>query len=125
MDMNEQTALLVKVKTTVGELEEYFAKAPSSDAMTAAAKTDAEGLLKNFEKELARREEENLVLRRENQELGKLRADAAALEKTILAIREELEKMRQEGQQALKERDKAKEEVARLQELWRRFTEGE
>jgi DNA repair exonuclease SbcCD ATPase subunit len=125
MDMNEQSAILEKIKTAVGDMEEFFTKGPSSEVIAMEAKNDAEGLLKNFEKELGRREEENLVLRRENQELGKLRGDVAALEKTLHSLNEELERARHDGEKALKERDKAKEEVARLQELWRRFTEGE
>ena len=125
MDMNEQSEFLEKIVNAVEDMEDFFAKATSSDTIVGAANNTAEELLKNFEEELSRREEENIVLRKENAALKKLSGEVDALKETIASMSEQLEKMRYDYEKALKERSEAKEEVTRLQELWRSFTAGE
>jgi vacuolar-type H+-ATPase subunit H len=123
--MNEQTEVLEKIISAVGDIEGLFARNASSDSIVREAKNTAEALLANFEEELSRREEENMALRRENAALKKRSGDVDDLQETIAGMSGQLEKIRLDFEKALRERNEAKEEVARLQELWRRFTEGE
>jgi DNA repair exonuclease SbcCD ATPase subunit len=125
MDTNEKNAFLEKVVTAIGDMEDFLATGSSASTIVKEAKSTAGEILKNFQEELHRREEENLALRKENGTLKQQIGDVRSLKESIAVMSEQIEKMRHDCEQALRERDEAKEEVMKLQELWKKFTAGE
>ena len=122
MEMNEKDAFLERMITAIGDMEDYLLKGHSTASLGKDARNTAEELLKNFQEELRRRDEENLALSREIAELKNKVGEVTDLRETIADMEKQLEKMRHDHEQALKQRDEAKEESSRLQALWNKVT---
>ncbi|MBF0328600.1 MAG: hypothetical protein HQL10_05545 [Nitrospirae bacterium] len=125
MDINERDAVLDRVVSSIGEMEDFFSKASPSAAILKESKEMAEELLKNFQEELRRREEDSGKIRMEFTTLRKELDEALKAKTTILAMTEQLESLKLDSAKAFEERDKASAEVKRMQDLWQKFTSGE
>jgi predicted RNase H-like nuclease (RuvC/YqgF family) len=126
MDMNEKDAFIEKINMAVSDMQEFLAaKSGPAAALVKEAQHTAEDILGNFQQELRRRDEELIVLRKENGKLKEQLGDIGKLRETIAGLNEKLERMKRDTEQAFKERDEAKGEVMKLQELWQKFTVGE
>lgn len=121
--MNETNDLMERIVAAVTDMDDFLSKGPSSSAaIVNEAKDTAEELLKNFQDELRHREEESIALRKENADLKNKIGEVTDLRETISGMEKQLEKIRGDLEQALKQRDEAKEESARLQALWNKVS---
>jgi vacuolar-type H+-ATPase subunit H len=125
MDMNEKNAFLEKIITALGDIEDFLAHGSSASTIVQEAKNTAAELLRNFQEDLGRREEENISLRRENAELKKKLSETVHLQETVADMADQISKFRHDSEQMLRERDAAKKEAARIQELWNKLISGE
>jgi len=122
MDMNGKNDLMEKFVAAVTDMDDFLSKGASTATIAMEARETAEELLKNFQEELQRREEANIALQKEITELKKRVGEATDLRETISLMDEQLEKMRRDNEQAIRERDAAKGESVRLQALWNKVT---
>lgn len=119
MDINEKAAFLEKLVAAIVNMEDFLTKGPSADTSNTEAVDKAEEHLRKFEEALNRhREEENRALLIENSLLKKKIEDAMDLKETIAGMNRQLEKLRRDYEQALRERDEAREESGKLQAIW-------
>ncbi|MCX8070725.1 MAG: hypothetical protein N2738_09505 [Thermodesulfovibrionales bacterium] len=118
--------LVQEISSVVKELEGFInLKTEGTSQLLREAQKTADDLLRDFQRELSKRDEELIKLRRENTNLKKELEEAQQMSKTVSSLNEKIEKMRVQLEESVKERDKAREELNKIQELWKRFTSGE
>lgn len=124
--MPDVELLTREISTVVRDLEGFMhAKADTASELLSSAQRTAEDLLRDFQQEMLKREEELIKLRKENSNIKRELDEALQLKQTVASLNDKVEKLRVQLDSAIKERDKAKEELNKIQELWKRFTSGE
>ncbi|HIJ59246.1 MAG TPA: hypothetical protein HPP56_01315 [Nitrospirae bacterium] len=124
--MVDRETFVQQVNKTVRELDDFInLKADETNQLLREAQKTADDLIRDFQKEMVKREEELIKLRKDNMSIRRELEEAQQIGKKVSALNDKIEKMRLELEGAIKERDKAKEELNKIQELWKRFTSGE
>lgn len=115
--MDDTNDLVKKLIAAVDDMNNVLAGAVDP-AVVKEAKDAAEEILNNFQSELQRLDEANIVLRKENADFKSKANEAAVLKESVMHMEKQMEKMKLELQQALSERDTARAETSRIQALW-------
>ncbi len=124
--MTDRDAFVEEIGSVIRELEGFMQlKTDATSQLLRDSQRTADDLLRDFQQEMTKREEELIKIRRENNTLKRDLEEAQQLSRTVSSLNDRIEKMKVQLDSALKERDQAKEELNKIQELWKRFTSGE